>query len=99
MLHTFWFDSQPGEVLSFAVGDHFILGDKLPRTRSTIMRAINSLKEIVSNRRLDRSLFMLLISANRFHLIALTFFFSVLFASVLFCLFTNYFSIVILIYV
>ena len=37
----------------FVLGDHFILGDILPRTQSTTARAIICLKEIVSNTRLD----------------------------------------------
>ena len=40
----------------FVLGDHFILGDILPRTRSTTARAIICLKEIVSNTRLDQFL-------------------------------------------
>ena len=74
VLHKFWFDNQPLVVLSFVLGDHFILGDVLSRTQSTTARAINCLKEIVSNTRLDQ----FLISANRFHFIALQFYSSIL---------------------
>ena len=74
VLHKFWFDNQPLVVLSFVLEDHFILGDVLSRTRSTTARAINCLKEIVSNIRLDQ----FLIFANRFHFIALQFCSSIL---------------------
>ena len=71
----------------FVLGDHFILGDILPRTRSTAASAIICLKEIVPNTRLDH--FLLLQTGYNF---AFKLFFSyVLFESVPISLFTNRF--------
>ena len=50
------FDSTTNKKKCFLyVGDHFILGDELPITRSTTARAIICLKKIVFNTRLDLS--------------------------------------------
>ena len=79
-------------MFSIVVGDHFIQGDELPRNRSTTARAINHLKEIMFNTRLDQFLtpapgFCKQVTSYCFKL----FFSSVLFASVPFNLFTNRF--------
>ena len=51
-----WFDNQQkGSAFFVLERDHFILGDELPITQSTSVRAIICLKKILSNTRLDRS--------------------------------------------